>query len=104
MVMLLLGHTVTSHAQSSSRQKRTPATTKSKPQADEEFDKQVKLGEEARIAGRLDEAIDSYRKALTIRPKWPDGWWYMGALYYEKDLYPQARDSFRNLVSLDATR
>jgi tetratricopeptide (TPR) repeat protein len=41
---------------------------------------------------------------LRIRPNWPDGWWYLGAIFYEKDLYPQARDAFRNLVTLDPKR
>jgi tetratricopeptide (TPR) repeat protein len=64
----------------------------------------VKLAEEARNAGRLDDAVASYTNALRIRPKWPDGWWYVGAIFYEKDLYDQARDAFRNLVSLEPNR
>jgi len=68
------------------------------------FDNLVKVADEARIAGRLDEAIEAYTKAVQNRPKWPDGWWYLGALYYEKDLYPQARDAFNKLVVLEPKR
>lgn len=68
------------------------------------FDKAVKAGDEARLAGRLEEAIESYTKALRIQPKWADGWWYLGAIFYQKDMYPQARDAFRNLVGLEPNR
>jgi tetratricopeptide (TPR) repeat protein len=64
----------------------------------------VKQADEARLAARLDDAISLYGKALNIKPKWPDGWWYVGAIFYEKDLYPQARDAFQNLVALEPER
>ncbi len=64
----------------------------------------VKLGDEARLAGRLGEALDLYAKALQMRPIWADGWWNVGAILYEGDRYAEARDAFRNLVSLDPKR
>ena len=69
-----------------------------------EFERFVKLADEARLAARLDDAISLYGKALNIKPKWPDGWWYVGAIFYEKDLYSQARDAFQNLVALEPQR
>jgi len=78
--------------------------TASTPRQDADFDNAVKLGDEARNAGRLDEALASYGKAVQIRPRWPDGWWYLGAIFYEKDLYTQARDAFRNLAALEPDR
>ncbi len=101
---LVLSCAASPRAQTTPRSKRAPATAKASPQQDAAFDNAVKLGEEARNAGRLDEAIASYTNALRIRPKWPDGWWYVGAIFYEKDNYEQARDAFRNLVSLDPKR
>jgi tetratricopeptide (TPR) repeat protein len=101
---LLLGCTVITSGQSTSKAKRPPANAKAISQQDAEFDKAVKLGDEARIANRLDEAIESYNKAISIRPKWPEGWWYLGAILYEKDLYAPARDAFSNLVALDPKR
>jgi len=101
---LVLSCATTSPAQTSSRSKRAPAAAKTTPQQDAAFDNAVKLADEARNAGRLDQAIASYSDALRIRPKWPDGWWYVGAIFYEKDLYEQARDAFRNLVSLEPNR
>ena len=64
----------------------------------------MKLADEARLAERFDDAISLYGQALNIKPKWPDGWWYVGAIFYQKDLYPQARDAFQNLVALEPER
>ena len=90
-------------------QKRKPnPAPRSAPQAqpnnDAEFDRVVKLADEARLAERFEEAVSLYGKALNIKPKWPDGWWYVGAIFYQKDLYPQARDAFQNLVALEPDR
>ncbi|HEU4434183.1 MAG TPA: tetratricopeptide repeat protein, partial [Pyrinomonadaceae bacterium] len=41
---------------------------------------------------------------MKIKPKWSEGWWYVGAIFYQKDLYPQARDAFQNLVALEPER
>jgi len=89
-------------AQTSRRGKtQRPATqTQTSPKANAEFEQFVKKGDEARLAERLDEAMTQYSQALKIKPKWPDGWWYIGAILYEKYLYPPARDAFQNLVAL----
>src|SRR6185369_6016818 len=85
----------------STRKTRPPQS----PAASEaEFERFVKQADEARLAERFDDAISLYGKALNIKPKWPDGWWYVGAIFYQKDLYPQARDAFQNLVALEPQR
>jgi tetratricopeptide (TPR) repeat protein len=91
-------------AQSPSNSKRPAANAKPTSQQDAAFDQTVRLADEARNAGRLDQAIELYTNAVRIRPKWPDGWWYLGAIFYEKDLYAQARDAFVNLVELEPNR
>ena len=45
----------------------------------------------ARDANRIEEAIDLYRQATQIRPKWDAGLWYMGTLLYESDRFEAAR-------------
>jgi tetratricopeptide (TPR) repeat protein len=102
LLLCALSWALTIHAQSKSR--RTPARAKTNIQANAEFEKAVKAAEEARIARRLDEAIEAYKNAVRIRPEWPDGWWYLGAIHYEKDLYPEARDLFSKLVALEPAR
>ena len=64
----------------------------------------MKLADEARLAERFDDAISLYGSALKIKPKWPEGWWYVGAIFYQRDLYPDARDAFQNLVALEPER
>ena len=86
-------------------QSRHPSrSTKTSTQVNAEFDNAVKAGNEARLAHRLDESIESYKTAVRIRPTWPDGWWYLGAIYYQKDRYAEATDFFSKLVALEPGR
>jgi predicted Zn-dependent protease len=54
----------------------------------------------AREAGRADEAIQDYRRALGINSKWEEGWWYLGTLLYDADHYAEAIPAFQKLVEL----
>ncbi len=106
---LLSASAAGANAQSRSRSKTKQAPAKAQTaqqtaQARAEFEQAVKLGDEARGARRLGEAFDYYGKALQIRPDWAEGWWNIGAILYEGDRYEEARDAFRNLVSLDQKR
>jgi len=103
-VAVLLACTGLGSAQSTHKTRPTQRTEQTPANAEEQFERFVKLADEARLAARLDDAISLYGKALNIKPKWPDGWWYVGAIFYEKDLYPQARDAFQNLVALEPQR
>lgn len=80
---------------------RPPIQKQSGDQSNAAFDKAVKLGDDARQADQLREALDQYATALKIRPSWKEGWWNTGAILYEQDHYAEARDAFRKLVSLD---
>jgi tetratricopeptide (TPR) repeat protein len=57
----------------------------------------------ARDAGRLDEALAQYRRALALKPDWPEGRWYLGSILYEKERYAEARDAFAALVASQPT-
>lgn len=54
----------------------------------------------AREADRLDEAASLYRKALALKPSWPEGWWSLGTLEYDRGAYKDAATAFRKLVAL----
>jgi tetratricopeptide (TPR) repeat protein len=54
-----------------------------------------------REAGRLDEAVSLYRKALALRATWKEGWWSLGTILYEQDAHKDAAQAFQRLVSLD---
>jgi len=52
----------------------------------------------AREAGRADEAMQNYKRALKLRPDWDEGWWYLGTISYDADHYAEAIPAFKNLV------
>ncbi|HEX6045085.1 MAG TPA: tetratricopeptide repeat protein [Pyrinomonadaceae bacterium] len=95
-------------AAQSTRKPRPKTQPRPAPQTsaknDADFDRYVKLADEARLAERLEDALSNYGEALKLRPKWSEGWWYVGAIFYQKDLYPQARDAFINLAALEPNR
>ena len=95
-------------ASAQSTRKPRPKTQTPPPQtsakSDADFDRFVKLAEEARLSERFEDAVSLYGEALKLRPKWAEGWWYVGAIFYQKDLYPQARDAFINLAALEPNR
>ena len=54
----------------------------------------------ARDAERLDEALVLYRKALALRPRWPEGWWSLGTIEYDQNAYTEAVRAFQKVVAL----
>ncbi|MBL0155650.1 MAG: tetratricopeptide repeat protein [Bryobacterales bacterium] len=56
----------------------------------------------AREADNLPEALKLYRQAVTLAPKWAEGWWYLGTMQYDKDQYAGCRDAFRQFVAINA--
>jgi len=61
----------------------------------------AKRADEARDAGRLDEAVKLYHQALALNPKWAEGWWSLGTLLYDGDKYADAEQAFEKVVVLD---
>jgi len=61
-----------------------------------------KKADEARDAGRLDEATKLYHRALAINPKWVEGWWSLGTLQYDSDRYAEAELAFEKVVALNS--
>jgi tetratricopeptide (TPR) repeat protein len=104
LVAVLLTSATPGSAQKNQKAKPAARSAQSQPNAEVQFEHIVKQADEARLAERFEEAVSLYGKALNIKPKWPEGWWYVGAIFYQKDLYPQARDAFQNLVALESER
>jgi tetratricopeptide (TPR) repeat protein len=59
-----------------------------------------KRAAEARDADRLDDAVALYTKALTLQPKWAEGWWSLATIEYDQDHYAKAALDFRKLLAL----
>ena len=65
-----------------------------------EFERLTTQAEEARNGSRFDEAIELYRKAVSVRPRWTEGWWYLATLLYERDSYADAAQAFARAAEL----
>jgi tetratricopeptide (TPR) repeat protein len=73
------------------------------PQAVRPSDRAGRLAaqaEEASREDRRDDAIRLYREALSLRPRWTDGWWALATLLYDGDAYAEAAAAFRKAVTL----
>ncbi len=66
------------------------------------FETVRKQAEAARSAGRLDEAIELYRHAVRLRPRWIEGYWYLGTSAYDRGRYAECRDAFGKVVAAQA--
>jgi tetratricopeptide (TPR) repeat protein len=55
----------------------------------------------AREADRVDDAISLYRRALRVNPKWEEGLWFLGSLYYDKDRYSECVDTFTRFTAIN---
>ncbi|HXY13595.1 MAG TPA: tetratricopeptide repeat protein [Terriglobales bacterium] len=64
------------------------------------FESLAKSADGAREAGKLDDAIHDYKRALQMRPDWAEGWWYLGTTLYDSDRYSEAIPAFQKLVDL----
>jgi tetratricopeptide (TPR) repeat protein len=64
------------------------------------FEAVAKSATAAREAGHADEAIQGYRRAVEINPRWEEGWWYLGTLLYDADRYSEAIPALQKLVEL----
>jgi tetratricopeptide (TPR) repeat protein len=53
----------------------------------------------ARRAGKPEEAVALYRRALARRPAWIEGRWGLASLYYDLDRYALARDEFQKVAA-----
>jgi predicted Zn-dependent protease len=71
------------------------------PRTSAQFDRLAQQANAAREADRIEEAIPLYLQALKLKPKWSEGWWYVGTMFYERDRYREGRDAFRNLTTAD---
>jgi tetratricopeptide (TPR) repeat protein len=91
-IILVCWSTIAVLAQSSSVPQENGGTA--------EFDIAVKSATAAQEAGHVDKAIQEYRRALEINPKWGEGWWNLGMLFYDGDHYSEAIPAFQKVVEL----
>ena len=88
-----------SPAQTATRKSPTRTATRKSSQVN--FTALAKRADEAREANRLEEASALYLQALRLKPAWKEGWWYVGAMFYERDRHAEAREAFLKFVAID---
>ena len=49
-------------------------------------------------AGKTEDALRDYRRALEQRPNWKEGLWNLGMLEYGSDRFAEAKDTFQKVV------
>ncbi len=64
------------------------------------FDVLAQQAAAARDAKRPVEALALYKKALKLKPNWPEGLWEAGSIEYGQDLYKECSADFRRLAAL----
>jgi len=77
-----------------------PSWARQRPTSPGDFDQVAARAEQARGANRIEEAMELYRKALSLRPRWAEGWWYLGALLYERDAFADAAVALSKATAL----
>ena len=78
---------------------KKPAATKPAAAA-ADFDKLIEEATAARQRERWQDAIALYGKAVKLRPKYVEGYWYQGTAYYTLEKYDAAKDAFREVLRL----
>jgi|ERR1700691_43152 len=64
------------------------------------FEELARQAAAAREADQVPQALDLYQQALQLKPDWPEGWFYLGTLYYDSDRYADAQPAFAHFVKL----
>ncbi len=81
-------------------QRRQTGPAAQAPKTRTNFDQLKAQADEAREAGRLEDAIELYRKAVAAKPAWVEGWWYLATLLYDRDRYAEAIPAFKRVTAL----
>lgn len=63
-----------------------------------DLDSLKKLALEEGQAGKTDEAIRDYQRALQLAPGWKEGLWNLGMLQYSSDRFAEARKTFEKVT------
>lgn len=70
------------------------------PSTDSDFAALFEAATAARDANRTADAISLYRRALSLKPDWAEGWWYLGVLLYDSDQFRDAIPAFQKVLKL----
>lgn len=103
-LLVIIGGMIISAAPSALAQK-SRAQRKQRPpamsaQKQAEFKKLSLEADQARDAGRIDDAMVLYNRALSLKQDWIEGWWYVGVIFYDRGRYVEAAEALKILLSI----
>lgn len=101
--LLILTATPPMPAQNPSPAPKVKRAAPSSPHAaapNKAFDDLAKQATAAREADHPEDAIKLYAQALRLNPKWSEGWFYLGTLFYDSNHFADAVIPFRHTVEL----
>ena len=78
-----------------------PAVARQQEPAQRTFEDLEKSATAAREAGRIEDAVHDYQRAVEIRSDWEEGWWYLGTLQYDADRFAEAITALEKVTQLD---
>jgi tetratricopeptide (TPR) repeat protein len=81
-----------------SQKSSTQANSGSAATSSANFDELARKAGAARQQDQTKEAINFYNGALSLRPDWIEGWWYIGTLYAASDQSQLAGGAFQKVV------
>jgi tetratricopeptide (TPR) repeat protein len=68
--------------------------------APDSFDDVAREAAAARERNDVSAAIGLYGRAVSLKPEWPDGWWFLGMLQYGTGDYADAREALNHYIAL----
>jgi tetratricopeptide (TPR) repeat protein len=72
-----------------------------KPDTLESFEQLATQARTALDAEQTPEAIRLYGRATQLRPEWAEGWWHLGALFYDSGRFGEACEAFKRFVAAE---
>ena len=69
-------------------------------QAPQSFDSVAAQAAQARDSDDLSSAATLYQRAVQLRPDWAEGWWYLGAIAYDRSQFPEAIEALSKVTTL----
>jgi tetratricopeptide (TPR) repeat protein len=82
-------------------QAKRPAAAKPHPPDEKEFQRLGGLARQAREGGDLEHARELYEQLVRMRPRWAEGWWYLGTVCYDQRRFVQAVVAFEKFTTLE---
>jgi tetratricopeptide (TPR) repeat protein len=78
----------------------SPPENASAPNTPSTFEDVAAAALDAREHNDVSRALQLYGQAVSMNPKWPDGWWFLGSMQYGTGSYALARDSLTQYIAL----